>query len=94
MSSTFDVGIAGFDFTPEIHPEYGAWGTTPGMTEVDMPLLGRCIALSQGEELLLWYGIDICGNPPKEVAAIRDELAERGIVLEDSAGGTRWKRVR
>ena len=26
--------------------------------------------------------------------AIRDDLAERGIVLEDSAGGTRWKRVR
>ena len=25
---------------------------------------------------------------------IRDDLAERGIVLEDSAGGTRWKRVR
>ena len=26
--------------------------------------------------------------------AIRDELGERGIVLEDSVGGTRWKRVR
>ena len=26
--------------------------------------------------------------------AIRDELGERGIVLEDSAGGTRWKRMR
>ena len=26
--------------------------------------------------------------------AIRDDLGERGIVLEDSAGGTRWKRVR
>ena len=26
--------------------------------------------------------------------AIRDELAESGIVLEDRAGGTRWKRVR
>jgi len=26
--------------------------------------------------------------------AIREELGERGIVLEDSAGGTRWKRVR
>ena len=25
--------------------------------------------------------------------AIRDELGERGIVLEDSAAGTRWKRV-
>ena len=24
--------------------------------------------------------------------AIRDDLASRGIVLEDSAGGTRWKR--
>ncbi len=26
--------------------------------------------------------------------AIRDELAEKGIVLEDSAAGTRWKIVR
>ena len=26
--------------------------------------------------------------------AIRDELGDRGIVLEDSVGGTRWKRVR
>ena len=26
--------------------------------------------------------------------AIRDELGERGIILEDSAGGTRWKRMR
>ena len=26
--------------------------------------------------------------------AIRDELGERGIVLEDSADGTRWKRMR
>ena len=25
---------------------------------------------------------------------IRDELAEKGIVLEDSAAGTRWKIVR
>jgi cysteinyl-tRNA synthetase len=28
-----------------------------------------------------------------EADAIRDELTERGIVLEDGAGGTRWKVV-
>ncbi len=28
-----------------------------------------------------------------EADAIRDELTERGIVLEDSAGGKRWKVV-
>ena len=27
-----------------------------------------------------------------EADRIRDELAERGVLLEDSAGGTRWKR--
>ena len=29
-----------------------------------------------------------------EADAIRDALAERGIILEDVAGGTRWRRVR
>jgi cysteinyl-tRNA synthetase len=28
-----------------------------------------------------------------EADAIRDELAARGIVLEDSAGGSRWRRA-
>ena len=34
------------------------------------------------------------GRDFQRADAIRDELAEKGIVLEDSAGGTRWKIVR
>ena len=64
----------GFDFTPPIHPEYGAWGTTPGMTELDMPLLGRCLALAQGDTMVLWFGMDLCGNPPNETDEIRAEI--------------------
>jgi hypothetical protein len=45
------------------------------MTEIDMPLLGRCIALREDDRILLWYGMNICGNVPKEVNAIRDKLA-------------------
>jgi|GEM_PF-2127224 hypothetical protein len=70
MSEQLHAGIAGFDFTPPIHPEYGAWGTTPSMTEVDLPLLGRCLALRQGsgqgqqaDQLVLWFALDLCGNP-------------------------------
>ena len=43
--SDLRAGVVGFDITPEIHPEYGAWGTTPSLTSVDAPLLARCIAL-------------------------------------------------
>lgn len=75
MSTEFCAAVVGFDITPDIHPEFGAWGTTPAMTEIDMPLLGRCIALREDDRTLLWYGMDICGNAPKEVNAIRDKLA-------------------
>jgi hypothetical protein len=68
------ANMVGFDFTPPIHPEYGAWGTTPGMTELDMPLLGRCLALAQGDTMVLWFGMDLCGNPPNETDEIRAEI--------------------
>ena len=57
------AAIVGFDITPEIHPEYGAWGTTPQLTKIDMPLLARCVALRQDKQLLIWFGSDLCGNP-------------------------------
>src|SRR3972149_3716583 len=41
------VGMVGFDITPRIHPTCGAWGTSHTMTEIDMPLLARCVALGQ-----------------------------------------------
>ena len=30
-SDTLQANVVGFDFTPSIHPEHGAWGTTPEM---------------------------------------------------------------
>jgi len=74
-SDTLQANIAGFDFTPPIHPEHGAWGTTPGMTEVDLPLLGRCLAIRQDERLLIWFGLDLCGNPVWETTELRAEIA-------------------
>jgi len=70
------VGIVGFDITPEIHPEYGAWGTTPQMTKVDKPLLARCIVLDDGAQRIVWFGSDLCGNPVHETDRFRDKVAE------------------
>ena len=74
--SGLNVGFVGFDITPEIHPEYGAWGTTPQMTSVDMPLLARCLVLDDGTTRIVWFGSDLCGNSTRETAEFRDEVAE------------------
>lgn len=37
--------MVGFDITTRFHPTCGAWGCTPTMTEVDAPLLARCLDL-------------------------------------------------
>lgn len=68
MSSQLHAAMVGFDFTPKFHPEFGAWGTTPIMTEVDLPLLGRCLALEQDGRRLVWLAFDLCGNTPSETA--------------------------
>jgi len=70
------VGIVGFDISPRFHPTCGAWGSTPSMTELDMPLLARCIALEQGAERLIWFGSDLVGENVADTRAIRDEIAE------------------
>ena len=70
------AAIVGFDITPEIHPEYGAWGTTPQLTKIDMPLLARCVALRQDKQLLIWFGSDLCGNSVPETDLLRSEVAD------------------
>ena len=70
------AAVVGFDITPPIHPEYGAWGTTPKLKRVDMPLLSRCVALEQDGRRLLWFGSDLCGNAVWETDAMRAEVAE------------------
>ncbi len=72
---TLRANITAFDITPDIHPEYGAWGTTPGMTEVDLPLLGRCLALEQDQRALLWFSLDLCGNTVDETTSMRNDVA-------------------
>lgn len=81
--SNLQASIVGFDITPSIHPTYGAWGTTPVMTEIDQPLLARCLALRESDRFVLWFGLDLCGNSIPEVQAIRMELAdELGLTTE------------
>ncbi len=75
MTDALQVGMVGFDITPRFHPEFGAWGTTPSMTEVDLPLLSRCIALEYGRTRVLWYGADLVGDSVPRTDAVRDEVA-------------------
>ena len=73
--SELNIGIVGFDITPKIDPVRGAWGTTPSMTEIDMPLLARCIALRQDDRLLIWFGSDLIGEGLADTDKLRDEVA-------------------
>ena len=73
--SKLNVGIVGFDITPRIDPVFGAWGTTPSLTAIDMPLLARCIALRQDDRLLIWFGSDLIGEGLADTLKLRQELA-------------------
>jgi len=70
------AGIVGFDITPRFHPTCGAWGSTPSMPELDLPLLSRCVALDEGGRRLLWFGSDLIGDTVKGTDTIRDEIAD------------------
>ena len=72
---TLHANIASFDFTPEIHPQYGAWGTTPIMTEIDLPLQGRCLALREDDRTVVWFTLDLCGNTVPETKELRADVA-------------------
>ncbi len=69
------AGMVGFDITPRFHPTYGAWGSTPSMTQVDMLLRAGVVALEHDGRKALWYGLDLVGDPPRETLAIREEIA-------------------
>jgi len=67
--------MTGFDATPRIHAKYGAWGTTPLMTQVDLPLQSRCLAL-QGDGLsLLWFSHDMTGLSCPATLQLREHVA-------------------
>ena len=74
--SFLKVSVVGFDITPEIHPKFGAWGTTPSLTEIDQPLLARCIAIEQGDQQVIWFGSDLCGENVPGTDLLRDVVAD------------------
>src|SRR3972149_5735574 len=70
------VGVAGVEITPRFHPEFGAWGTSPTLPELDLPLLARCVALKQANRLLVWCGMDLVGFRVPQTDELRDEFCE------------------
>ncbi|MBE9546743.1 MAG: hypothetical protein IMF10_04495 [Proteobacteria bacterium] len=73
---TLRVATVGFDIAPKFHPQYGAWGTTPIMTETDKPLLTRCLVLEEGNRKIVWYSHDLCGENVKGTDELRMEIAQ------------------
>ena len=69
------AAMVGFDITPRFHPQYGAWGTTPLVTELDMPLLARCLVLEQADCRIVWFGSDLCGEPVPFTLQLREQVA-------------------
>ena len=81
--SDLRVGVAGIDMTPRVHPKFGAWGTSPTLPELDLPLLCRCVALKQGGRLLVWYSMDLIGFNITQTNELRDEFGEALGVKRD-----------
>ena len=74
--SDIHAAMVGFDITPRFHPQYGAWGTSPMVTELDMPLLARCLALRQDDRCILWFGSDLCGETVADTQRMCAEVAD------------------
>ncbi|MAE64742.1 MAG: hypothetical protein CMJ18_10790 [Phycisphaeraceae bacterium] len=73
------AAMVGFDITPEIHPEFGAWGTTPLVTVLDPEcprLVARCLVLEQDDHRAIWFGSDLCGEPLPFTQSLRQEVAD------------------
>jgi hypothetical protein len=74
--SKLRASMTGFDATPRIHPQYGAWGTTPTMKEVDLPLQSRCLALNSDGTTLLWFSHDLTGLSCSATLQMRRHVAD------------------
>ena len=72
----FKAAMTGFDIDPRFHPEYGAWGTTPVMTEIDIPVLTRCLVLAGGDKALVWFSHDLIGESVEGTDVLRREIAD------------------
>lgn len=73
--SNLHAAMIGFDITPRFHPQHGAWGTSPTMPNLDMPLQSRCLVLQQNERRIFWFGSDLVGETVEMTHDLRAEVA-------------------
>ena len=74
--SDLHAAMSGFDITPRFHAQYGAWGTSPTMPHLDMPLRSRCLVLQQDERRVIWFGSDLVGETVEMTHDLRREVAD------------------
>ena len=99
--SSLRAAVVGFDITPRFHASCGAWGCNPSVTEVESPLLGRCLVLEErGGTPVIWFSADFVGDTPRCTAELRRHVSARlglqpdrilwGTCQNHSSGALPW----
>ena len=86
MAISFKAGYAKQDITPAFPVPLGGYGNTHYRIheEVESPIFAICVALSDGENPLLLYHLDLVGMPIEIVESCKKGILEATGVPEDN----------